>query len=111
MRRSLLPFLLIAALALPGLTLTTVPNEYGVFFVIASDAPRHLVVQIDAAGGAQIQSPTLYEYDIGAGELFGRNIEVSGPGSVRVRVWDGGGEPAADTTYELPTRRVYLPLL
>jgi hypothetical protein len=111
MRRFLFTFLLIGALALPGVVLTMLPNEGGVLFIVASDAPRHLYVQVDGAGGARIQSPIIYEYDIGAGELFGRTIEVYGPGSVRVRVWDGGADPSADTTYQLPTRRVYMPLM
>jgi hypothetical protein len=103
--------LLLALHAPPGLSLTMLPNEYGVSFVVHSDAPRHLYIQVDSAGGARVQSPTIYEYDIGAGELFARNIEVSGPGAVRVRVWDGGTDPSADTTYQLPTRRVYVPLI
>jgi hypothetical protein len=111
MRRFILAFFLIASLTLPGVVLTMLPNEYGVLFIVASDAPRHLYVQVDGAGGARIQSPIIYEYDIGAGELFGRTIEVYGPGSVRVRVWDGGTDPSADTTFQLPTRRVYVPLI
>ncbi len=96
---------------LAAITLTLTPNEYGVLFVIQSDTPRHLYVQIDSAGGARLQSATIYEYDIGAGELFGRTIEAYGPGSVRVRVWDGGADPSADTTFQLPTMRTYLPLM
>ncbi len=103
--------LLMYALALPGVVLTMQPNQDGVAFIVASDAARHLYIEIDPAGGAQLQSPVQYQYDIGAGELFARNIEVYGPGSVRVRVWDGGAEPSADTTFQLPTRHVYLPLM
>lgn len=91
------------------LTLTLTPNENGVLFVIASDAPRHIYVQVDSAGGARVQSPTIYEYDIGAGEFFARTIEVYGPGSIRVRVWDGGEGPSQDQTFELPTHRLYVP--
>ena len=111
MRRLLLASIFAAALAVPGITLTMLSNPFGLFFVVASDAPRHLYVQIDGEGGATIQSAAIYEYDIGAGELFGHQIEASGPGAVRVRVWDGDTAPAADTTFPLPTVRVYVPLI
>ena len=118
MPRLLVVILLAVALSTParastGITLELVTNEYGVLFVIASDAPHDLYIQIDGAGGARIQSPTVYTYAIGAGELFGQNIEAYGPGSVRVRVWatDTGSAPDADATYYLPTHRFYVPRL
>ena len=116
MPRLLAALVLAVALSTParaasGITLEFVTNEYGVLFVIASDAPHQLYVQIDSVGGARIQSPTIYIYAIGADELFGRNIEAYGPGSVRVRVGAGETDPIADATYQLPAYRVYMPLL
>jgi hypothetical protein len=116
MPRLLAALLLAVALSTParaasGITLELVTNEYGVLFVIASDAPHDLYIQIDGAGGARIQSPTVYTYAIGADEGFARNIEAYGPGSVRVRVWTNtGNAPDADATYQLPTHRYYLAL-
>jgi hypothetical protein len=118
MPRLLVAILLAVALSTParassGITLELTPNEYGVLFVIASDAPHDLYVQIDGAGGVSIQSPTIYTYAIGAHEGFARNIEAYGPGSVRVRVWasDTGSAPDADATYQLPTHYFYVPYL
>ncbi len=103
--------LLVGALLIPGVVITMQSTPYGLFFFVSSDAPRHMYVQVDGIGGAQIGTSSYYEYDIGAGELFGRRIDVFGPGSVRVRVWtsDTNNAPAADTTYALPTFHFYLP--
>jgi hypothetical protein len=117
MPRLLAAFLLalavsIPARAAPGVTLELITNEYGVFFIVAADAPHQVYIQVDPEGGAHLQSPTFYTPTLGAGELFGGRIEAYGLGSVRVRVWTNtGNAPDADATYRLPTYRTYLALL
>jgi hypothetical protein len=105
--------LLAALLAIPGVVLTTAPTDAGGSFTVTTDAPRSFYVQIDAQGGARLQSPAIYVFGLETGESFGRTISAAGPGSVRVRVWasDGGEGPAADQTIALPTRFVYVPLV
>lgn len=109
----LLIIALLAALIPSGVTLDATMTTDGLRFVVQSDAPRHFYVQLDPVGGATIQSPIIYEFDLDAGESFGRVVSVSGPGSVAVRVWasDGGEDPVAEQVVVLPTRRTYLPLL
>ncbi len=114
MRHFLFATLIAAALLSPGVIITMQSTPAGLFFVVSSDAPRHLYVQVDGEGGAQIGSSSYYEYDIGAGELFGRRIDAFGPGAVRVRVWTAGASseiPIADTTFPLPTFHTYLPCI
>lgn len=80
-------------------------------FVVWSSESTHIYVQVDALDGATVQSPTIYQLDLGKGEGFGRTIQASAPGSIRVRVWDGGEQPSADQSIILPAHRMYAPLI
>src|SRR5512138_2343428 len=105
--------LLLSALLPSGVTLDAGMTEYGLTFTVRSDTARHVYVQLDPADGATVQDPIIYEFDLGAGDAFGRTVQVHGPGSVNVRVWvsDGGEAPATEARVSLPAHRTYLPLL
>jgi hypothetical protein len=97
-------------IALTTLTLMFGPN--GLILSIQTDTPRHLYVQLDASGGAVLNAPQIYEFDLQPGETFTRIIPAYGPGTITASVWedDGGIGPAASATVQLPTHRLYIPL-
>ena len=96
-------------LALITLTLTMTAD--GLQFTVWSDTPAAIVIQVNGIDGATVQSPTIYTPTLGAGEGFGSTLQVSAPGSIRVRVWDGATDPSADQTFPLPAHHFYLPRL
>lgn len=113
-----MPLLLALALLLSllapapsGVTLTAGLTDGDLVITVQTDAPRHFSMELGATGGASVNAPTIYEFDLLPGELFGRRISPYGPGAITIRVWasDGGNDPAAEQTVHLPTLRVYLP--
>lgn len=97
-------------LLLAVITLTLTLTADGLQFVVWSDTPTTVYIQLDGQSGASV-SPTIFQTDLGAGEGFGRTVLIHAPGSIRVRVWDGGEEPSADQTIQLPTYPTYIPLV
>lgn len=96
-----------------GVTLDTTLTDGNLSFVVQTDAPRSFYVQIDTIGGASTQAPTIYQFELAAGEQFGRTIPVFGPGSIAVRVWasDGGEPPTVEALIPLPAHHIYMPLI
>ena len=90
------------------LILTSTPN--GASFVVTAAHDGPLYIEVSAEGGAQLQSSTVYQVDLKAGESFGHAISASGPGRIHVRVWDGASQPSADQVIALPGYVIYLPL-
>ena len=93
-------------------TLTLIFGSNGLTLSIQTDAPRHMYVQLDTDGGAVLNAPQIYEFDLQPGETFTRIIPAYGPGTVTARVWvsDGDKDPVAAQTAALPTLRVYVPI-
>lgn len=105
----------IAALLL-FFTLSVERDAEGIMtFIVSSDEPRHFYVELDGTNGVSVGSPVIYEFDLAAGEQFGRRTIVTGgpsAGTARVRVWASDGEYAE---HVLPIEKgfsipLYLPL-
>ena len=81
----------------------------GLQITITAPAGCHpCYVQLDGGNA----SPSIYQFDLDAGESFGATSQVQS-GSVRVRVWTdtGGMDAVADQTTNIPAPyRVYVPL-
>lgn len=109
----LLLLALLAFFAPAGVTLDTALMDGDLSFTIHTDAPRHFYVQLTPSDGAWTQDPTIYEFDLGAGESFGRVLPVFGPGHVAVQVWasDGLQDPVVESVVTLPAHMYYLPLV
>lgn len=98
-------------LLLAAITLSLAMTADGLLFIVQSDSPTTVYIQLDTQDGATVQDAIIYQVELGAGEGFGRTVHVQGPGSVRVRVWDGSAAPSADQAIALPARHTYLPLV
>jgi hypothetical protein len=112
---------LFASLFIPAAPVTVQASIVtdGLRFMVQTDAPRSFYAQLDASGGATVQGPMIFQFELAAGQTFGATVPIGRgftDGSIRVRVWasDGGVGPAAETIVDvtaLPAQRVYLPLL
>lgn len=105
--------LMLALLFVPApITLDTTLANNELTFTISTDAPRRFYVEVQTNGGARADA-TFYQFDLAAGESFGRTITVRSPGTVAIRVWasDGGEGPVVEKTVELPSQRTYIPLI
>src|SRR6476620_6798359 len=77
-----------------ALVLILAPADSGAQFTVTAGHTGTVYIEISAEGGARLQSPTMYQVDLKAGESFGKTIEAAGPGRIRVRVWDGATDPS-----------------
>ena len=88
------------------ITLVLTFTSDGVRITVTTDAPaHHIYIQADNA------APLIRLCDLDTGESCGFTAYAPLASSLRVRVWDGGTNPSAEQTIQIPApHRVYVPL-